>query len=142
MFSLPLYLILLLGSIHSLNSTASTDFIQKDKIIHVIVDEYGTISVGRDTVTSDELAKYIQVRLFKSYMGTGRMYDQLLFSKENNKVPDVVAAVVLKEMKEGQQKALTQLCLQKYEKLFEDLSKRQQAKVKKTFPVLFQKEFS
>lgn len=142
MLSLPLYITLFFSSIQTLNNNRYADFTQNDKVIHVMVDEYGTISIGRDTVTSDELAKYIQVRLFKSYLGTGRMYDKLLFSKENNKVPDVVAAVVLKEIKEGQQKALTQLCLQKYEKRYEDISNRQQAKLKKIFPVLFQKKFS
>ena len=112
-----------------------------DKVILVIVDESGIISIGRDTVSSDELARYIQTRLFKSYMGTGSMYDKILFARANDKVPELVAEVILHEIKEGQQRALTELCLQKYENRYENISSRQQAKIKKQFPVLFQTRF-
>ncbi len=113
----------------------------KEKIIQVMVDETGTVSVGRDTIFIDDLARYIQERLFKSYLGTGRMYSKILLAKANNKVPDIVLDVVLKEIKEGQQRALTELSLQKYENKYESLSDKKKAKLKKVFPVLFQKKF-
>ena len=112
-----------------------------EKILQVTVDESGTISVGRDTIGSDELARYIQERLFKSYMGTGQMHDKIKFSKANEAVPDMVIQVVLKEIQEGQQKALTQVCLQKYNNRFENVDKKKQDKLRKQFPVLFQRDY-
>lgn len=89
------------------------------KILQVSVDEIGTVSVGRDTVGADNLARYIQERLFKSYLGTGQMQGKIKIVKVNSEVPDLVIEVVIKEIQEGQRKALTQVCLQKYKNLFE-----------------------
>lgn len=126
-------------------SSPEENFITKnlsgEKVIHVIVDESGIISIGRDTVTSDELARYIQERLFKNYLGTGKMYDKILFSKANDNVPAIVAEVVLNEIIEGQKRALRELCVQKYENKYDNITKKQQAKLKKAFPVLFQQKF-
>jgi hypothetical protein len=125
----------------SLNHQHSSHEFVPEKVILVIVDESGTIAVGRDTISSDDLAKYIQERLFKSYMGTGKMYDKILFSRASNNVPEEVTEVVLNEIKEGQRRALRELCTQKYKILFENITKKQQAKLKKQFPVLFQTDF-
>lgn len=111
------------------------------KTIHIIVDEFGIISVGRDTISSDKLAVYIHERLYKSYLGTGKMYDQIIFTKANNKIDEMVVEVILTEIKSGQQKALTDLCIQKYKDYYENISSRQQAKLKKNFPVLFQTKY-
>lgn len=113
-----------------------------EKILLVRVDEAGNIKVGRDTVGSDQLARYIQERLFKSYMGTGKMYDRIKFEKEDAAVPEAVTDVVLTEIKNGQSKALQELCLQKFNKTFETIEKKKQARLKKQFPVLFQTSFS
>lgn len=123
------------------NLKASPILLPAEKILQVTVDESGTISVGRDTIGSDELARYIQERLFKSYMGTGQMHDKIKFSKANEAVPDMVIQVVLKEIQEGQQKALTQVCLQKYNNRFENVDKKKQDKLRKQFPVLFQRDY-
>lgn len=123
------------------NLKASPILLPAEKILQVTVDESGTISVGRDTIGSDELARYIQERLFKSYMGTGQMHDKIKFSKANEAVPDMVIQVVLKEIQEGQQKALTQVCLQKYNNRFENVDKKKQDKLRKQFPVLFQTDY-
>ncbi len=112
-----------------------------EKIIYVTIDESGIIRVGRDTVDTEHLAKYIQERLFKSYLGTGKMYDRINFKKENEQVADTVAAIVIKEIKEGQQRALRQICTEKYKKLFEELDSGRQRKIKKQFPVLFQTDY-
>jgi hypothetical protein len=109
-----------------------------EKVIYVTINESGIIKVGRDTVDTEHLAKYIQERLFKSYLGTGKMYDRINFKKENEQVTDTVAAIVIKEIKEGQQRALRQICTEKYKKLFGELDKARQKKIKKQFPVLFQ----
>ncbi len=112
------------------------------KTIHIIVDERGIISIGRDTLTSDNLALYIHQRLYKSYLGTGKMYDQILFTKASKNIDELVVDVIIKEIKAGQQKALTDLCIQKYKDYYENISDRQQAKLRKYFPVLFQTKYN
>jgi len=111
-----------------------------EKIITVKVNTSGIVTIGRDTVGSDDIAAYIRERLFKSYTGTGKMYDaiRLIIDGEPQAV---VMEVVLKEIAKGQKKALTELCIEKYKKVFEDISPRQQAKLKKNFKVLFQESF-
>ena len=108
-----------------------------NKIITVKVNTAGIISVGRDTISSDDLALYIRERLFKSYTGTGKMYDGIKLIKDGEP-ESIVFEIVRKEIVNGQKKALNELCLEKYKRLFEDISSRQQDKLKKNFPVLFQ----
>ena len=133
-------LLLLLAIMPSLNVSASNK-LPAEKILQVTVNEVGTVTVGRDTVNADNLAKYIQERLFKSYMGTGQMHSKIKFVKANDNVPDMVSEVILKEIQNGQQRALTELCLQKYKNFFDKIEKRKQDKLKKQFPVLFQNNF-
>jgi hypothetical protein len=113
-----------------------------EKILLIKVDKTGQIAVGRDTVSSGDLAPYVQERLFKSYLGTGKMHDRIKIEKTDADVPDMVTEVVLKEIQEGQRRALTELCLQKHKKLFADLTTKQQEKLKKQYPVLFQTDFT
>ncbi len=119
-------------AISSVTASAEEKFFA-EKILQVSVDEIGTVSVGRDTVGADNLARYIQERLFKSYLGTGQMHGKIIISKENSDVPEIIMQVVLKEVQEGQRKALTQVCLQKYKNLFEKIDSRKQAKLKNSF---------
>lgn len=111
-----------------------------DKIINVKVNASGIITIGRDTVSSDDVAMYIRERLFKSYTGTGKMYDAIKLTLEGSP-EQVVVDVVKKEIASGQKKALTELCLEKHKKVFDDISSRQQAKLKKNFKVLFQTSY-
>jgi len=108
-----------------------------EKLITVNVNGAGIITVGRDTISSDDLAMYIRERLFKSYTGTGKMYDAVKLSINGDPQP-VVVNVVKKEIANGLKKTLNELCLEKYKKLYEDISSRQQRKLKKNFGVLFQ----
>lgn len=129
----------------SLQAIAGLPLPQKtaaEKILLVKVSETGAISVGRDTIGSDELARYIQDRLFKSYLGTGQMHDRIKFEKADSNVPDVVIETILKEIQQGQKRALTDLCLQKHKKLFDDLEQKKQEKLKKQYPVLFQTDYN
>ncbi len=109
-----------------------------DKILLVTLTENGIILVGRDTVNVDNLARYIQERLFKSYMGTGKMHDRIVVAQSGAISPDMTANVVLNEIRNGQKRALAQISVQKFRKPFENLGSRQQDKIKKQFPVLFQ----
>lgn len=109
-----------------------------EKILQIRVDEIGIISVGRDTISADKLARYIQERLFKSYMGTGEMHDRIRLEKTNDSVPVTVIEVVIAEIKSGQERALRELCTQQYNRPFTSLDPRKQNKLRKKFPVLFQ----
>lgn len=130
--------LLFLTILCSLRAEAGTP---PDKVLMVKVDEYGIIRVGRDTVSADQLARYVQERLFKSYMGTGQMHDRIRFEKEDPAVSEIVADVVVREIRNGQYKALQELCLQKYRRTWELLDAKKKARLRKQFPVLFQEEF-
>jgi hypothetical protein len=125
----------------SIFNAAAAEKFSADKILQISVDEIGTVSIGRDTIGADNLALYIQDRLFKSYLGTGQMQNKIKISKTGDHVPDMVVQVVLKEIYEGQKMALKKLCLEKYKNLFENISLKKQDKLKQQFPVLFQTDY-
>jgi len=113
-----------------------------EKVLLIQVESAGLIRVGRDTVSADNLARYLQDRLFKSYMGTGLMQDRIQLKKSDDDVPEIVLEVITREIRDGQQRALRELCMQKYRKYFDSLDKKKQDKLRKKFPVLFQADFS
>jgi hypothetical protein len=115
---------------------------ERSRIIKLKVDGSGLISDGLVTISSDDLANYISERLFKSYMGTGKMYDRILVEKVNGEPEPEILQILLKEITSGQKKALTDLCLHRYSKPFETLKGKQQAKIRRQFPVLFQHDFT
>ena len=110
------------------------------KSITVTVDQKGWIFIGKDTLTTDQLAEELQKRLWKSYLGTGKMYHAIHLEHAGEVLADIEKNVK-KAINEGQQKALTDICLQLHKKLFEDLSHRQQRKIRNQFPVLFQQNY-
>ena len=112
-----------------------------EKILFLKVTEKGTVSSGRDSVYKENIAGYIQERLFNSYISTGKMYTRIKIEKINTAVPDLIVQVVTKEIQEGQKRALKDLCLDKYKKLYDNIDKKNQDKVQKQFPVLFQKDY-
>jgi hypothetical protein len=134
-------LLLLLLTCFSWPTAHAAKKITADKILLVTVNETGTIVVGRDTVSADNLARYVQERLFKSFMGTGKMHDHIKLVKVTDAVPDMVTTVVVEEIQSGQRKALQEISLQKYRKKFDTLDAKKQGKLKKQFPVLFQARF-
>ena len=111
-----------------------------DKIITVNVNGSGIIYVGRDTISSDELAMYIRQRLFKSYTGTGKMYDAVKLAVTGDP-QSIVIEIVKKEIANGLSRTLDELCLEKHKKLYDDLSSRQKSKLKRNFKVLFQDSY-
>lgn len=123
-------------------SLQANDPLPPVKVLLVKVDEIGLVTVGRDTVGSDHLARYIQERLFKSYLGTGQMYDLIRFEKADTYVPEELSQVVIREIRTGQEKALQVLCLQKFRKTYEMLDHKKKQKLQKQFPVLFQDQFT
>jgi hypothetical protein len=111
---------------------------KEEKVILIRVDEIGTITDGMDTITTDELSEYIRKRLFKSYIGTGKMYESIRIEKIHDGPLLPVMEIILKEIHLGQKKALTDLCLHLHKQGFDSLKESQQEKIRKKFPVLFQ----
>ena len=107
------------------------------KIITIRVFPDGKLFMDRDTLRSETLSPVLRQRLWKSYMGTGKMYDSIHVSFEGEVLMGVRGSV-LDAIKDAQLKTLTQLCLEKYRKEFANISVRQQNKLKNQFPVLFQ----
>src|SRR5262249_36290974 len=107
------------------------------KIITIRTIPNGTVYMDQDTLNSGTLAKTLQQRLWKSYTSTGKMYNSIHIIFDGEVLMGTRGAV-LDAIKEGQQKALTELCLQKYKKEYTNLSDRQKSKLNKQYPVLFQ----
>lgn len=112
-----------------------------DKILLLQVDEAGQVTIGRDVLSADILARYVQERLFKSFMGTGQMHDRILLKKSDSDIPVLVLETIIQEIRVGQQRALRELCMQKYSRYFESLDPKKQDRLRKQFPVLFQSDF-
>jgi hypothetical protein len=100
----------------------------------------GAAVMGKDTLQPDELSKELQQRLFKSYMGTGKMYDAIKLEYSGEILMGARDAAK-DAIHKAQQNTLKELCLEKHKKLFEDINSRQQEKIRKQFPVLFQTHF-
>lgn len=111
--------------------------VPQQKILTVSVDNNGQIFMGRDTLSLDRLPYEIQQRLFKSYLGTGKMYDQIQFQRVGEVLPTIIHATT-EAIKVGQEKALREYCVSKYSSSFERLNSNQQNKVRRQYPVLFQ----
>ncbi len=124
-----IFAVLLLG----MNSS----ILSQQKILAVAVDKNGQVYMGRDTLSLDRLPSERQERLFKSYLGTGKMYDQIQFQRMGDVLPTIIHSTT-EAIKEGQLKALREFCVSKYSAPFDKLNSKQQSKVQRQYPVLFQ----
>ena len=111
-----------------------------EKLLSISVSENGLISSGAETIPLDKLAMDIKNRLFKSWL-SGKNYTRITFSHSAG-LSEAVTGPVLQEIKEGQRLALIAVCLEKYKKRFEDLDAKEQDKLRKKSPVLFQTEYT
>ena len=71
---------LLISLFYTSISSETAGNIQKNKpqkIITVSVNEKGWVMIGKDTLTIDQLTDELQKRLWKSYLGTGEMFDAI-----------------------------------------------------------------
>jgi hypothetical protein len=68
------------------------------------------------------------------------MYNSIII-KFDTAIEMNVKESIKKAIREGQNKALTDVCLQQHKKLFEDLTSKQQERIRKEFPVLFQQDY-
>jgi hypothetical protein len=109
----------------------------QQKILTVILDNNGWICIGRDTLSVDKVAFEVQQRLWKTYLGTGKMQDEIVIQLHGDVLPTIQAAAK-EAIQKGQEKALAEYCVMKYKKTFDKLNENQQSKVKRQYPVLFQ----
>jgi biopolymer transport protein ExbD len=125
---------------HWRGTKTSIDKVFPDKLIIVVVNPDGNVFIGRDTLSIDKLADELQRRLWKGYLGTGKMYDGIKLQLEGEVLMGVKNSA-MDAIQKAQKKVLTEVCLEKHKKLFESLSIRQQEKIRRQFPVLFQESF-
>ncbi len=116
----------------------SHERVSPPKIITITVNPNGVVYMGVDTLTTDALATTLHERLWRSYLGNGKMYDSIRLVL-NGEVLMGVKGAALDAIQLAQQNALKDICLQKYKRLFENTSSLQQKRIRKQFPVLFQK---
>jgi len=135
-----LLLTIIAGAIMVSSYSLPAHFYPLEKVITVTVNAKGQAIIGRDTLSIDDLSKELKNRLWKSYLGTGKMPDaiHIVF---NGEVLMGVRGSAMDAIKDAQEKALTELCLQKYKKKYEELSSSRQNKLQHQFPVLFQQNY-
>ena len=137
-----LYLLFILSCFFPVKTKAETSssFSIPQEVILISVHSDNTALIGKDTFDMEGLTHELQQRFWKSYLGTGKIPIEL--KVHYDKTPTVAEQKTITDaIKKAQQNALTELCLQLHKKIFDDLSERQQDKIKKRFPVLFQQKF-
>ncbi len=119
------------------NAGLPTDQIRPLQSISITVEPGGRVFMGPDTIYVADLAADLQERLWKSWLSTSKMYERIEITFRGEVLMGIKSAT-LDAIKEAQNKTLIAVCLQKYKQVYEKLSAKQQLKVKKQFPVLFQ----
>ena len=104
------------------------------------MNDKADITIDGVTVYMDNLAREMQQRLWRSYMTGGKMV-QSIFLDFSNGVTEETKKEVLFNVKTAQEKTLTVLSLHKYKKRFENIGSSKQERLRKNFPVLFQRDY-
>ncbi len=127
---------------HSANTVfdVNSSLVNAEKTITITINPSGQAIIGRDTFTVETLSPELHQRLWKSYMGTGRMIDRIIIKKDAE-VAMGISDSIMTAIQKAQKDVLTEVCVQKNKKRFDELSARQQDKMKRQFPVLFQVNF-
>ena len=108
------------------------------RILHIHVAPKEDVSIdGVKIDISESLSKELQQRLWRSFMGNGKMPDSIDLQFDDAVTPGVKASI-LKSIKEAQEKTLNLLCLHKYKRSATDIKGKQKSRLQKQFPVLFQ----
>ncbi|MCX6319385.1 MAG: hypothetical protein NTW29_19060 [Bacteroidetes bacterium] len=132
--------LLLLTAIFCTGHAAHSTNLPPVKSITIIVDARQGIFIGRDTVDTETLPAILAERLWKSYLGTGKMYDRIKVVTRGEVLMGTRGSV-FDAIQQGQQQALKKLCLQLHKKLFEELNPSQQQRIRQKYKVLFQETF-
>jgi len=116
-------------------SQSADPFQQKTLIINV--DVKGQVSIDRIKIETEDLPRELQQRLWRSFVGNGKMPQAIKLQFESE-LPPESTKTIFEAVKQGQQRTLNILSLHKYKNKFENINSRKQDKIKKQFPVLFQ----
>ena len=111
--------------------------IKEDKVIHITVNQYSQVLIGRDTLTISDLSKELEERLWRNFLGTGKTYDAIKLSFTET-VSQTTKEAVIAAIKNAQKAVLKSISLEKHEDIYESLPPDKQQKLKKQFPALFQ----
>jgi hypothetical protein len=134
---------LLLACLLLAGFTAQSKTVQStppQKIITIIMDAGHGIIMGRDTVELEIIPALLSERLWKSYLGTGKMYDSIKVVITGD-VQKGNRGSLYEAIEKAQQLALKKLCLEQHKRLFSELSTAQQQRVRQKYKVLFQQPF-
>lgn len=121
-------------------NTPSAAASSREKGLTIIVDSSGLAFMGRDTLSTDQLAGELEKRLWKGYMGTGEMYPSIHLQFRGEVLMGVRGAT-MDAIQLAQKNVSNEVSLHLHKKLFKDLSTKQQKKIRKQFPVLFQRTY-
>jgi hypothetical protein len=110
-------------------------------IITVSVNAKGQAFIGKDTFDSEGLSKELKQRFWKSYLGTDKMQDKVKLEFAGS-ASEEIRKTITSAVRKAQKDALTDLCLTLHKKMYEDLSVKQQKKIRTKYPILFQQKFS
>lgn len=138
MFRLPFLQIVMLCT--TATYIAPANFVA-EKIIVISVNEKSEVSIDRIVFDIEVLPRELQQRLWRSFVSTGIMPSSIHLKFEAH-VPETTRSLALDGIKQAQEKTLNVLCLHKYKKKYESISSRRKERLKKQFPVLFQRDFS
>ena len=97
----------------------AVSIVAAQKTVTIHVNEKSELTIDGVSVYSDNLAKEIQQRLWRSYMSNGKMLQSIVFRMDQG-VPDGTKTMVLDAIKTAQSKTLTVLSLHKHKKRFEE----------------------
>ncbi len=138
---LTIALLYVAGFIHSAMPLPGNGYeVPQQKILNITIEKPGLAILSPDTLPLEELAKELRTRLWKSYLGTGKMQDgiRLHFAED---LPAEMKNTAIEEVNKAQTMALNDVCLQMHKKQFAALTPDKQAKLRKKFPILFQADF-
>lgn len=107
------------------------------KIITIVMAAGLPIHMGRDTADLETIPALLAERLWKSFLGTGKMYDSVRVVFEGD-VPPADRSALYAAIGKAQQLALKKLCLEQHKRLFEQLGATQQQRIRQKFKILFQ----
>jgi hypothetical protein len=137
---MPNLLLLLFTAVLSGSHHSPSISLFPGKTITVIVNANGQAIMGRDTLSMEEMTKELKTRLWKGYLGTGKMADSISLQFANDALMGVRQSAT-DAVKKAQADALTDLCLEKFKTTFDQLNTNRQDKLRRQFPVLFQQTF-
>ena len=141
-FAMKFLIILISFSFFYLNGSVSSQnySITDKKIIVISVNAKGQAFIGKDTFDMEGLTEELHQRLWKSYLGTGKMQDEIKLEFTSTASSDIKKNSI-EAVRKAQQTTLVDLSLQLHEKRFEDLNPKKQKKIKEKYPILFQQKF-